>query len=66
MDQQAQSGVNIDLNIFFETDPSCGCSASIAAHLCFNITEKGYMIVPDLYNMIFEYTRKYGKNNVFQ
>ena len=29
-------------------------------HLCFNITEKGHMIVPDWYNMILVYTRKYG------
>ena len=33
-----------------------------SVHLCFNITEKGQMIVPDLYNMILEYTITYGKN----
>ena len=36
------------------------------SHLSFNITEKGQMKVPDYYNSILEYTRKYGKNNVFQ
>ena len=36
------------------------------SHLCFNITEKGQMIVPALYNTILEYTRKYDKNYVFQ
>ena len=35
-------------------------------HLCFNITEIGHMIVPDWYNMILDYTRKYSKNSVFQ
>ena len=30
-------------------------------HLCFNITEKGNMIVPDLNNMISDYTRKYTR-----
>ena len=35
-------------------------------HLCFNITEKGQMIVPDLYNTILEYPRKYGKKQFFQ
>ena len=35
-------------------------------HLCFNITEKGHMIVPDWYNRILDYTRKYCKNSVFQ
>ena len=37
-----------------------------SSHLCFNITEKGQMIVPDWYNRILDYTRKHGKNNVFQ
>ena len=35
-------------------------------HLCFNITEKGKMIVPDGYNRTLDYTRKYSKNYVFQ
>ena len=35
-------------------------------HLCFEITEKWQMIVPDLYNRILDYKRKYGKSNVFQ
>ena len=35
-------------------------------HLCFAITEKGHMIVPDWYNRILDYTRKYCKNIVFQ
>ena len=35
-------------------------------HLCFNITEKGHMIVLDWYNRILDYTRKYCKNSVFQ
>ena len=35
-------------------------------HLCFNITEKGQMIVPDKYNTFLDYTRKYCKNSVFQ
>ena len=26
-------------------------------HFCFNITEKGQMIVPDLYNRIFDYIK---------
>ena len=33
--------------------------------LCFNITEKGQMIVSDWYNRILVYTRQYGKNIVF-
>ena len=37
-----------------------------AGHLCFNITEKGQVIVPDRYNRILHYTRKYGENYVFQ
>ena len=35
-------------------------------HLCFNVTEKGQMIVPDWYNRFLEYSRKYGKNNVYK
>ena len=35
-------------------------------HLCFTITEKGHMIVPDLYYRIYSYTKTYGKNKVFQ
>ena len=35
-------------------------------HLFFNITEKGQMIVPDWYNRILDYTRKYGFDCVFQ
>ena len=34
-------------------------------HLCFNITEKGHMIVQDWYNRILNYARKYCKNSVF-
>ena len=33
-----------------------------ATHLCLNIAE----IVPDKFNRILDFTRKYGKNNVFQ
>ena len=40
-------------------------SLSQATHLCFNITEKGHMIVPDWYNRILDYTRKYCKNSAF-
>ena len=36
-----------------------------ADNLCFNITEKGKMIVPDWYNKILDYTRKYCGNSVF-
>ena len=35
-------------------------------HLCFNITEKGKMIVLDGYNRILEYTKKYYNNYSFQ
>ena len=35
-------------------------------HLCFNITGKGHMIVPDGYSRILNYTRKYCKNSVFK
>ena len=31
----------------------------LSSHLRFNITEKGQMIVPDWYNRILDYTRKY-------
>ena len=37
-----------------------------AVHLCFNITEKGQMILMDWYNRILDYKRKYDGNNVFQ
>ena len=35
-------------------------------HLCFDITEKGQMLVPDWYNRIWDYTKKYRDNSVFQ
>ena len=35
-------------------------------HLCFTITEKGHMIVPDRYYRILSYTKTYGKNKFFQ
>ena len=34
---------------------------TVEKHLCFNILEMK-MLVPDCYNRIFDYTRKYGKN----
>ena len=38
----------------------------VIQHLCFNITQKGQMIVPDLYNRILDYTSKYCKNCIFK
>ena len=39
---------------------------SLLGHLCFTITEKEHMIVPDWYNRILSYTKTYSKNKVFQ
>ena len=38
----------------------------VRGHLCFTITEKGHLIVPDWYYRILGYTKTYGKNKVFQ
>ena len=35
-------------------------------HLFFNDIEKGQMIVPDWYNKILDYPKKYGTNKAFQ
>ena len=41
--------------------PSCP-SSYLRPHLCFTITEKGHMIVPDWHYRILSYTKTYGKN----
>ena len=40
--------------------------SSDKGHLCFTITKKGHMIVPDWYNIILSYTKTKGKNKILE
>ena len=49
--------------VLFSTQ-SASYNVYCTVHLCFNITEKGKMIVPDCDNRILDDTRKYVKTTV--
>ena len=56
--------INLRENIHFIT--FLKMELTILTHLCFDITKKRHMIVPDGYKRILDYTRKYCKNCYFK